>query len=364
MSDFRNFKHCDQYRRKLLHDSKLDERRTYEVAKYIEHHFTHGDFTYTLDLRPPIDPDMDPIEDFLINQRRGHCQYFASAMVMMLRQSNIPSRIVVGYKPHEFNKLGKYYSVKQNDAHAWVEALMTRSDLEGTELEHWATDSESYWVRFDPTPASADDELISQQGQAIDYAEKLWKDYVVEGQKLTSEDSLYAPVAANSENAYAAAVENFKQLRQRFIAGELFARLGRIGFAWQAAILITAIGGLAILLWQGSKLLQRFAPRFASRIGLKHPSKAIKQAFFARCLSLLARRGLRRELHETPEEFTHRAGQNLTGSSPATTPATDALGLLTAHYYRLRFGHNQTLSTAEQQDIDHALNQVLNAIQK
>ncbi|MCC7336279.1 MAG: DUF3488 domain-containing protein [Pirellulaceae bacterium] len=367
-SNFHSFKYCDQYRQKLLRDSKLDARRTYEVAKHFEHHFTNSDFTYTLDLRPPIDPEMDPIEDFLINQRRGHCQYFASAMVMMLRQSNIPSRIVVGYKPREFNKLGKYYSVKQNDAHAWVEALITRSELDGTELEHWATDSESYWVRFDPTPESADDGSISQQGQAIDYAEKLWKDYVVEGQKLTSEDSLYAPVAANSENAYAAAVEKFKQLRQRVIAGELFTGLGRIGFAWQAAILITAIGVLAILLWQGSKLLQRFAPRLASRIGLKRPPKAIKQAFFARCVALLARRGLRRELHETPEEFTHRASQTLTDSSaataPATAPAAGALGLLTAHYYRLRFGHNQTLSTAEQQDIDHALKQVLNAIQK
>src|SRR5690606_16906699 len=145
----------------------------------------------------------------------GHCQYFASAMVMMLRQSDIPSRIVVGYKPHELNKLGNYYSVKQNDAHAWVEALMTRADLQGTELQHWTTDAETYWVRFDPTPASSVDAEISQQGQAIDYAEKLWKDYVVEGQKLSSEDSLYAPVAANSENAYAEAVEKFQELRQQ-----------------------------------------------------------------------------------------------------------------------------------------------------
>lgn len=363
-SDFRNFTHCDQYRQKLLHDGGLDERKTYEVAKFLESHFTGGDFTYTLDLRPPIDPKMDPIEDFLINQRQGHCQYFASAMVMMLRQCNIPSRIVVGYKPREFNQLGKYYSVKQNDAHAWVEALMTRADLQGTELERQATDSESYWVLFDPTPASENDGQITQRGQAIDYAEKLWKDYVVEGQKLSSEDSLYAPVAANSENAYAAALGNFRQLHQRLVTGELFTSLGRIGFAWQAAILITAIGGLAILLWQGSMLLQRFAPRFASRMGLRRQPSPIKQAFFARCLALLALRGLRRELHETPEEFTRRASQTLTDSSPAIAPATDALDLLTAHYYRLRFGHNQTLSAAEQQDIDHALDQVLNAVQK
>ena len=361
-SGFRSFSHCDEYRQKLLRDGGVDVRKPYEVAQFFERHFTDGDFTYTLDLRPPIDPDMDPVEDFLINQRRGHCQYFASALVMMLRQCGIPSRIVVGYKPRELNKLGKYYSVKQNDAHAWVEALMSQRELQGTELERWATDSESYWVRFDPTPGSTDDVLVSRQEQAIDYAEKLWKDYVAEGQKLASEDSLYAPVAANSQDAYAAAAENFKQLRQRFAAGELFASLRRIGFAWQAAILITAVGGLAIALWQGSKMLQRFAPRFSSRLGLRRPPSPIKQAFFARCLALLAQRGLQREPHETPEEFTHRASQSLTDSSPnnAPTPVAEALELLTSHYYRLRFGHNQTLSAAEQQDVDQALKQLLN----
>ncbi len=359
-SDFRNFNHCNQYRQKLLHDEGVDVLKTYQVAKLFERHFNDGDFTYTLDLRPPVDPDMDPIEDFLINQRKGHCQYFASAMVMMLRQSGIPSRIVVGYKPREFNNLGKYYSVRQNDAHAWVEALMTQRALQGSELERWTKDSENYWVRFDPTPASTDDAPVSKPGQAMDYAEKLWKDYVVEGQKLAGDDSLYAPVAANSQNAYAAAVANVKQFAQ----GELFSSLGRIGFAWQAAILITAIGGLAILLWQGSGLLQRFAPRFAVRLGLKRRPSTIKQVFFARCLALLARRGLRRELHETPQEFTHRANQTLIVSSPENAPADDALALLTAHYYRLRFGLNQTLSTSEQQDVDQALNQLLNAIQK
>ncbi|MEO8271545.1 MAG: transglutaminaseTgpA domain-containing protein, partial [Aureliella sp.] len=364
--DFRNFKRCDQYRQKLLQDGGVDLRNRYDAAKFLERHFTDGNFTYTLDLRPPIDPDIDPIEDFLINQRQGHCQYFASAMVVMLRQCGIPSRIVVGYTPREFNPLGKYFSVKQNDAHAWVEALMTRAELQGTELERWATDSESYWVRFDPTPAGTDNASTSQPGQAFDYAEKLWKDYVVEGQKLSSPDSLYAPVAANSENAYAAAVENFKQLSQKIAAGELFTSLGRIGFAWQAAILITAIGAFVSLLWQGSKLLQRYAPRFAGRLGLKRRPSAIKQAFFARCVALLAQNGLRREPHETPEEFTHRACQILTRSSPAIThaPLGNALDLLTEHYYRLRFGHNQTLSTVEQQSIDRALDQLLNAVQK
>jgi hypothetical protein len=374
--DFRNFTHCDRYRRKLLQEGGIDENAPYELAKFIERHFTEGDFTYTLDLRPPVDPDMDPIEDFLINQRKGHCQYFASAMLMMLRQSNIPSRIVVGYKPSEFNGLGNYFTVKQSDAHAWVEALMTQDQLQGTELQPWTAESGSYWVRFDPTPASSDGELVMQQGQAMDYAEKLWKDYVVEGQKLSSDDSLYAPVAANSQNAYATVVENFQQLRKRIASGELFVGIGRIGFAWQVAILITTLGGLGIIFWQGSTLLQHFAPRFAGRLGLRRKSSTVKQAFFARCLELLARQSLRREPAETPEEFTRRASRvlkegtldglaNSTNESPASSSALDhSLGLLTSLYYRLRFGGDQTLSTAEQQDIEQALNQLSQTVRQ
>lgn len=351
------FAACDRYRRNLLSRAQVELEQPYVLAKLIERHFTDGDFTYTLDLPPPVDASIDPIEDFLLNGRKGHCQYFAAAMVLMLRQSRIPSRVVVGYKPHEYNTLGNYYSVKQSDAHAWVEGLFSQADLRGTELERWTTSAESYWVRFDPTPARAEERPATQQGQAMDYADKLWKDYVVEGQKLESEDSFYAPVSANSQNAYASLIKKFGQLRQQLGDGELWAGIGRIGFAWQAAILITAIGTLSILLWQSVMLLQRFAPRLAGRLGLRPQTKTIQQAFFARCLELLERRGLQRQLDETPREFTQRAGLALDNVQAENYPApvNASLARLTSLYYRMRFGGQQELSPAEQQDIDQAL---------
>lgn len=362
--DFSHFTTCDRYRRNLLSQAQIDLQRPYELAEFIEQHFTNSDFTYTLDLPRPTDQSIDPIEDFLVNGRKGHCQYFASAMLVMLRQSNIPSRIVVGYKPHEYNPLGDYYSVKQSDAHAWVEGLFSQDDLRGTKLEGWATPAAYYWVRFDPTPERAEQTPTTQQGQAIDYAEKLWKDYVVEGQKLNSEDSLYAPVSENSENAYASTVEKFNQLRQQIASGELWAAIGRIGFAWRVAILITVIGTLAILLWQSILLLRRFAPRLAGRLGLQPKTMAIEQAFYARCLELLERRGLHRQLDETPREFTHRASRALEGEAEnAAAPLANSLGWLTSLYYRLRFGDQQALSPAEQQDVDRVLLELKNHTQ-
>lgn len=355
--DFSGYTAGDRYRQTLLSQSGVDLQRPYELAKFIERHFTDGSFSYTLDLPPPVDAAIDPIEDFLINSRRGHCQYFASAMVMLLRQSQIPCRIVVGYRPHEYNSLGDYYSVKQSDAHAWVEGLFSQGDLQGTELEGWATPAANYWVRFDPTPERAVEAPATQQKQALDYAEKLWKDYVVEGQKLSSEDSLYAPVSANSENAYDSMVDRFKDMRQLIAQGELWAGLARIGFAWRVAILVTAIGVCGILLWQTVKILKRFAPRLAKRLGLRPQASLVQQPFYARCLELLESRGLRRGLDETPHEFTHRAGLVLEDGQAqlGSDPLRPVLARLTALYYRLRFGSEQTLTPVEQLDVEEAL---------
>ena len=73
--------------------------------------------------------DLDPIEDFVANHRTGHCEYFASALVLMLRSQGIPARMIIGYKGGEFNSLGHYYVVQQRHAHAWVEAWMPPGEV-------------------------------------------------------------------------------------------------------------------------------------------------------------------------------------------------------------------------------------------
>jgi hypothetical protein len=359
---FKNFQLSNEYRAQLLAKSNVDLNRPYQVATAIEQHFGNGSFTYTLDLRPPIDPDLDPMEDFLINQKRGHCQYFASSMVMLLRQSEIPARIVVGYRPNEFNKIGRYFPVRQSDAHAWVEGLFERNDLVGTELERWLTPThEFYWVRFDPTAfvEGEGDEIVEQQGQAMDYAEKLWKDYVIEGQKLAGENTLYAPVAANSKNAYDQMVERLQNLRKNFEQGQFFNTAADIGFAWPLTILVIVLGVMAIVVWRTIILLPRLAPQFARRLGIAPAASSVQQAFFARCLRLLSAHGFVRQVDETPNEFTQRAGAAIavSQSSPAGT-LPNSLRFLTDIYYRLRFSQDPSLSQVEQQQIDQALEEL------
>lgn len=78
-----------------------------------------------------------PIEHFLLQTHSGHCEMFASAMALAARTLGIPTRVVNGYYGGEWNEDGSFLTIRQQHAHAWVEAWL-----------------DGRWQRFDPTPAS------------------------------------------------------------------------------------------------------------------------------------------------------------------------------------------------------------------
>lgn len=91
-------------------------------------------FQYSLNA-PSLDPE-SPMEDFMFNQKKGHCERYASALAVLLRMQGIPARVARGFVPREYNEFGKYYNVRAKDAHAWVEAWF----------------EEKGWVTLDATP--------------------------------------------------------------------------------------------------------------------------------------------------------------------------------------------------------------------
>ncbi len=97
--------------------------------------FHNEPFVYTL-APPPLGDDS--IDGFLFATRRGFCEHYASAFVVMLRAAGIPARVVTGYQGGTINPIGNYMIVRQSDAHAWAEALV-----------------DGRWRRFDPTAAVA-----------------------------------------------------------------------------------------------------------------------------------------------------------------------------------------------------------------
>lgn len=105
-----------------------------ERARALESYFQR-EFEYTTDF---VGRGSDrPIEDFLFRFKSGHCEYFATATVLMLRSQGIPARLVTGYLGADRNRFEGSYVVRQSNAHAWVEA--------------WFPDGG--WAIFDPTPA-------------------------------------------------------------------------------------------------------------------------------------------------------------------------------------------------------------------
>ena len=114
-----------------------------------------------------------PLTDFLFVTKQGHCEYFASAMAIMLRTLGIPSRVVGGYSQGEYNQIEDYYLVRQSDAHAWVEARIFDEEYGGFR-----------WLRFDPTPSGGntptEDTLGGFIRQYIDALRYRWQRYIIE----------------------------------------------------------------------------------------------------------------------------------------------------------------------------------------
>ena len=102
--------------------------------------FRRGGFEYTL--TPPL-LNLDSVDDFLFNTKRGFCGHYASAFVTLMRAAGIPSRVVTGYLGGEWNPIRQYFLVRQSDAHAWAEVWL---DGRG-------------WTRVDPTAVVAPERL-------------------------------------------------------------------------------------------------------------------------------------------------------------------------------------------------------------
>ena len=96
--------------------AETPEARVRAIAEHLRTGFTYA---RTFERRRA-----DALLDFLLDDHRGHCEYFASATVMIARAAGVPARAVVGYRVAEENVLGHYWVVRQKNAHAWAEVYL------------------------------------------------------------------------------------------------------------------------------------------------------------------------------------------------------------------------------------------------
>jgi protein-glutamine gamma-glutamyltransferase len=240
-------------------------------------------FTYTLSLTGK--PGGDALAHFLFETRAGHCEYFASAMAIMLRTLGIPTREVNGFLPGEYNDLGEDYIVRASDAHSWVEVYFPGSG----------------WQTFDPTPPGAEEAggFFSRLGQYMDWFELSWNEWVINYDFI--HQILLAQTMQRSSRAWT------EIARSWFVKQE--ARGRRWMRSWNNGLrlliplaialflmalrfdLVVAVVRRLWLSWQlRSPDLARSNPQLASRL-------------YSELLYLLERRGFARQPTQTPFEF-------------------------------------------------------------
>ncbi len=104
------------------------------AVRVLENHLKSA-FSYTL-VDEPVPPGREPTEWFLYDRREGHCEYYASALALMVRAIGVNARVVTGYVASEYNDVTSQYIVRESNAHGWVEAEV----------------APGYWMTFDGTP--------------------------------------------------------------------------------------------------------------------------------------------------------------------------------------------------------------------
>jgi transglutaminase-like putative cysteine protease len=282
----------------------------YEKAVAIES-YLRSRFTYTLTLTGK--PGDDPLAHFLFETRAGHCEYFASAMAIMLRTLGIPSREVNGFLPGEYNDLAGDYIVRASDAHSWVEAYFPGNG----------------WVTFDPTPASAQDfGLFSRLGQYFDWMELSWNEWVI-NYDFAHQTQMAQLMQRNTRNwtestrAWFAGEQSKSKL---WIRSWLF-RAGTFAFALPLALILFLVVLRYDLLRVAVRRLRLYWHLRAPKSERANPQLASR--LYAELLRLLERRGFARRASQTPLEFA---------STVETAGLAPAVREFTQVYAHARFG--------------------------
>lgn len=291
----------------------------YDKALSLER-YLRTSYEYSLELKGSP-RTRDPLAAFLFDIRKGHCEYFASAMAIMLRQLGIPSRLVNGFRAGEYNRLADAFVVRQYDAHSWVEAYFAPYG----------------WVEFDPTPAdpSHSRSTLARMLSTLADAAGLWW-----WEEVISYDVRKQFQVISSTRSAASEFQHWlKKLLQDFLAG-LRATGDRAspGMPRQRLFLIiaglSACSGIALFLYfaRNAPGLSRLR-RFLFGVAFSGDKDRLITRCYREALGLLARYGIARNPDLTPLEFSRSLTEHAVG-----TPLAE----LTAIYNRVRFGSYRT----------------------
>ena len=284
----------------------------YDKAVAIES-YLRTKFGYTLRL-PQVVPS-DPLANFLFERRRGHCEYFAASMAVMLRTLGIPSRVVNGFRTGEFNDLTSQYLVRASNAHSWVEAYFPGQG----------------WISFDPTPAGLEPVRTgwSRLALYLDAMASFWREWVVNYDPM-HQRSLGEGVTQRSRQIAYGLRKWFRHQYHALLGAARQAQDTMAGSPVRWSVGAVLATSLLVLLANARRLWNAWRrQRLAAR-----PDKAPRLAatiWYERMTRRVARLGWHKSPAQTPAEFVTCIDNDR---------VRERVAQFTRHYEHARFGNS------------------------
>jgi protein-glutamine gamma-glutamyltransferase len=314
-----------------------------------------GEYRYSLDTSIK-DSKIDPVEDFVVNRKAGHCEYFASAMALMLRCVGVPSRMVSGFKGGNVNAISGAFEVEQRHAHVWVEAFIESKNGYGT------------WIIVDPTPASRDasvESFASKIGAAHDLASVVSSTWsrLINIDIDAQESSFYDPLVRAARDwwnpksgsrpllaiVYAAIVDFVTDPTQWFTVRGLLV----------AASFLVILAGILYLVRHRRQWWNRLR-----NLGKRRDiERQIHIAFYERFEELCRQLGLVRPRTQTQREFALAVGPRIQQVIESPDGLPELPPRLVEFFYRARFGEEE-LSTPVIDELYRDMSALEQAIKK
>ncbi len=286
--------------------------------------YLRENYPYSFDMTP-VNPNIDPTEDFLFNKKKigAYCEYFASAMIMFCRSVQIPARMVSGFHGGDYNPVGGYYVIREKFAHAWVQAWIPQRG----------------WVMFDPSPISS---LTGVQGkmtwftEVADFFQWLqlkWLHNIITFNQamrkaIIAKIMTFAKAVMQTITHYARAIGGWARQFFKHVAMNI----------WMKILMGIAAAGLVpigILIYSRWKRRGSVATKAVQSMDRKVQKRMMRELLFIdRLMKVLGGTGVVRQADQTPREYVQSVGEK-TGLE-----LVEALRLVGV-FYDIRFGSNR-----------------------
>jgi transglutaminase-like putative cysteine protease len=284
-----------------------DYDRAAEIRRYLI-----GHYSYTLNLTGPTGRNPDPLGYFLFTSHAGHCEYFATAMTVMLRSIDVPARYVTGFLPGEYNDVGGDYIIRGSDAHAWVEVFFNGYG----------------WVPFDPTPPSNEQHgLLGRFGLYWDWFQLTWNEWFINydfSHQLALGKNVHDSTRTWNDHMQAFYHREQQRVLHRLLELDRRTEGSRYFLPGVLVCLLVALFSL-----RGGWMLRFAVARWRLRARGGNVTASLASLEYSEMLRLLEKRGWTKPASQTPREFA------------ATIPASNIsapVAQLTELYHSARFG--------------------------